>query len=277
MSEVWRKLERFTVGDADASFSYMDRLARENGWTREFTKKVYREYLKFLYLAVVSDQQVTPSEEVDQAWHLHLCYTDSYWNDLCRDTLGVQIHHGPTKGGAFERSRFDIQYADTLHLYAAHFDQKPPKDVWPPSRIRFDRRNEFVRVNKKKDYVFKKEAVGLFAVILCAGFGAMCYRSFIDANFPLWVPVSLLALAVVVLLARLNAEASRTKRQGRSKGVLSTGCGGCGGFFGGDAGGGDSGCGGGCGGAVVAAVELLCRRRLSRFALRSSIEQRRCD
>ncbi|MEK6230809.1 MAG: hypothetical protein N2A42_03075 [Luteolibacter sp.] len=33
------------------------------------------EYKRFVALAMLAGHPVTPSEEVDQAWHLHLVYT----------------------------------------------------------------------------------------------------------------------------------------------------------------------------------------------------------
>ncbi|MBN9062810.1 MAG: hypothetical protein J0H41_10255 [Rhizobiales bacterium] len=80
---------------------------------------------------------VTPSEEVDQVWHLHLAYTRSYWDDLCGTVLGGPLHHGPTRGGKRERTRYDQQYRQTLDSYERAFGGKPPKDIWPGPEERF--------------------------------------------------------------------------------------------------------------------------------------------
>jgi len=53
------------------------RLARENGWCRAYTQRVIVEYKRFVYLAMTAGHVVTPSEEVDHAWHMHLTYTRS--------------------------------------------------------------------------------------------------------------------------------------------------------------------------------------------------------
>jgi hypothetical protein len=45
-------------------------LARDNGWPREFTRRVVEEYKRFMFLTTVADHVVSPSEAVDQAWHL---------------------------------------------------------------------------------------------------------------------------------------------------------------------------------------------------------------
>ena len=78
----------------------------QSGWPArmvgpsKYTDRVIEEYRKFLYLLASAGHPVTPSDQVDQAWHLHLTYTRSYWEDLCEKTIGKPLHHGPTKGGA---------------------------------------------------------------------------------------------------------------------------------------------------------------------------------
>lgn len=97
--ELWQRLESFTVDDASSQWRFVDRLADENGWARSYAEEVYEEYLKFVYLMAVAGDVLTPSDPVDQAWHLHLAYSESYWQRLCGDVVGRRIHHGPTRGG----------------------------------------------------------------------------------------------------------------------------------------------------------------------------------
>lgn len=96
----------FPLDDPGAGLGFSTRISRENGWSRAFTADVIREYRRFLYLSAVAGHAVTPSDAVDQAWHLHLCYTRNYWQELCRDTLGFPLHHGPTKGGRDEEAKY---------------------------------------------------------------------------------------------------------------------------------------------------------------------------
>lgn len=51
-----------------------------------------------MYLAVRANHPVTPSDEVDQAWHLHLTYSRSYWDEFCGAVLEEVVHHDPTRG-----------------------------------------------------------------------------------------------------------------------------------------------------------------------------------
>src|SRR6478736_803431 len=127
---VWDALFHYTIGPEDAALSFVDRLARENGWTRDHAQRVVAEYKRFAFLAVTADHQVTPSDAVDQAWHLHLTYTRDYWERFCPDVLGRALHHGPTAGGVVEQARFFEQYAQTLRSYERVFGS-PPADIWP--------------------------------------------------------------------------------------------------------------------------------------------------
>ena len=103
----------------------------------------------------VAGHPVTPSDQVDQVWHLHLLYTESYWIELCQNTLGKNIHHGPTKGGAAEQTKFTDWYQKTKEDYKSFFNTEPPEDIWPESEIRFSQIN-FQRVNLDTHWVIKK-------------------------------------------------------------------------------------------------------------------------
>ncbi len=148
-SELWPRLLAFDL-DGAAQFSFSQRLARDNCWPAAFAQRVALEYKKFLYLAATCGHPVTPSDEVDQAWHLHLVYTRSYWDDLCGQTLGFALHHGPTKGGAAEGHKFRDWYAQTLRSYRAAFGTEPPADIWPPAAQRFGEAPYFQRINRKR-------------------------------------------------------------------------------------------------------------------------------
>lgn len=75
------------------------------------------EYRRFAFLAIEAGHPVTPSEEVDQAWHL--TYTRSYWQRFCGETLKCELHHEPTQGGPAEGRKFHDWYSRTLESYAA--------------------------------------------------------------------------------------------------------------------------------------------------------------
>ena len=73
---------------------------------------------------MIADFPLTPSDQIDQVWHLHLLYTQSYWIDFCKNTIQKDIHHGPTKG-AEQKPLFKDQYLKTLEFYESVFKKKP--------------------------------------------------------------------------------------------------------------------------------------------------------
>src|SRR5262245_17970193 len=145
--ELWRKVQDFQVDDPKAAVTFTDRLARENDWSRGFADRVVQEYKRFIFLAATAAHQVTPSGAVDEAWHLHLIYTRSYWDDLCRNVFRRPIHHGPTKGGKTETLRFEEQYLRTLASYRRVFGEEPPGDIWQRGESNSKRRPRYKRVN----------------------------------------------------------------------------------------------------------------------------------
>ncbi|HSF12878.1 MAG TPA: hypothetical protein VLA50_07875 [Erythrobacter sp.] len=104
--ELWQRIAAHTIGPDDAELTFARRLARENRWGLPFADRVIGEYRRFCYLAIACGHEVTPSDAVDQAWHLHLTYSRDYWEVFCPTVLGADLHHGPTKGGSVERGRF---------------------------------------------------------------------------------------------------------------------------------------------------------------------------
>ena len=103
---LWHRLEAFEFDEIDADLTFTDRLARDNGWTPDYTERVIDEYKRFCYLAIRAGHEVTPSDQVDQVWHLHLSYSRNYWEEFCPNVLQSDLHHGPTKGGAAEAKKF---------------------------------------------------------------------------------------------------------------------------------------------------------------------------
>lgn len=140
------KILEHPLDDPGSDLPFTRRLARENRWTVDFAVRVVNEYRRFCYLAVAAGHPVTPSDEVDQAWHLHLLYTRDYWDDFCPRVLGKPLHHGPTKGGPREGTRFDEQYRKTLESYQRLFGEPPPPEIWPEPSVRFGPRMIGVRV-----------------------------------------------------------------------------------------------------------------------------------
>ena len=123
------RIESFRFDPPECSLTFADRLARDNGWPIQYANRVITEYLRFCVLAVHCNHPVTPSEDVDQAWHLHLTYSRSYWDHFCKTVLQQPLHHDPTTGGPAEGKKFRHWYAQTLHSYYQVFQQHPPTEI----------------------------------------------------------------------------------------------------------------------------------------------------
>ena len=155
-ADLLARLEAFPLDEPDAILPFSRRLARENGWSPAFAERAVGEYRRFVFLAMCAGHPVTPSEAVDQVWHLHLCYSESYWQRLCRDVLGRPLHHGPTRGGRAEHEKHCDWYEKTLASYRRLLGAEPPAEIWPSTDGRFRDAAAFVRINTRENWVIPK-------------------------------------------------------------------------------------------------------------------------
>ncbi len=153
---LWQRISAFSVDRSDSGLPFSRRLASENGWSADYARRVIAEYTRFALLATVAGHPVTPSDPVDQVWHLHLAYSRSYWEDFCPNVLGTALHHEPTQGSLAEQEKFLEWYRQTLASYERLLGQAPPADIWPAPSIRFCRDTQFVRVSKTHYWLIPK-------------------------------------------------------------------------------------------------------------------------
>jgi uncharacterized protein (TIGR04222 family) len=130
-AELLARLGSFFFDEPGCSFTFTQRLAKENGWSLGHAARVVAEYKRFAFLAIVAGHPVSPSDAIDQAWHLHLVYTRSYWERFCGEVLRRPLHHQPSRGGNAETEKFADWYERTLQSYERFFGEKPPSDIWP--------------------------------------------------------------------------------------------------------------------------------------------------
>ena len=165
---LWAALSPYSIGPDEAALSFAQRLARENGWRLAAAERVIGEYKRFCYLAMRAGHPVTPSDAVDQAWHLHLTYSRDYWERFCPEVLGMRLHHGPTAGGAAEGARYYDQYAGTLRSYERLFGEEAPADLWPDARRRFFSDPKARRVHPRDGLFLTWPRAALVALLLAA-------------------------------------------------------------------------------------------------------------
>jgi uncharacterized protein (TIGR04222 family) len=155
-ADLLERLEAYEIDTPSFAFPFSARLARDNGWSRDYALRVVGEYKRFAFLAMVAGHPVTPSDQVDQAWHLHLTYTRSYWEEFCGKVLPRPLHHEPTRGGRSEGRKFDDWYGRTLESYRKFFGEDAPADIWPSAAVRFGEDVHYVRVNLRRHWIIPR-------------------------------------------------------------------------------------------------------------------------
>ena len=249
---LWARLVALDLDDPTAELAFSSRLAAENGWTRSFARRVIGEYKRFVYLSQLGKGMVTPSDAVDQAWHLHLTYTRHYWDVLCGETLGRPLHHEPTRGGADEDARYRRCYERTLALYATEFGTAPPPILWSVAGARIDEAKRRVSIPQHRVKLVGRAArLALMALAFLVGFASLALAASEGDLFGGLAIVAALIIAVVtvvrLVLSRFTNHGTRRRNNG-GPGGGGFGCGGPGGGTGGSGSSGDGGGGGGCGG-----------------------------
>lgn len=127
---LWQRVKSYSLDDPTAVRSFAGRLADEHGWTLRFAKLAIEEYRRFVFLAVAAGHSVSPSETVDEVWHLHLLYSRAYWDDFCPNVLLRPLHHFPSTGTPADDAKHVDWYARTREGYVKYFGP-PPDDIWP--------------------------------------------------------------------------------------------------------------------------------------------------
>ena len=167
---LWVALSQYRIGPAGAAFGFEQRLARENGWTAAKAARVVEEYKRFCFLAATAGHEVTPSDAVDQAWHLHLTYSRDYWERFCPEVLGKPLHHGPATGATDDRGRFFEQYAETLKSYERAFGESAPEDVWPTAARRFGADLRAQRIHRREYLLVPRRTAGMVMLLAAVAF-----------------------------------------------------------------------------------------------------------
>jgi uncharacterized protein (TIGR04222 family) len=160
--ELYKRIQAFALDRPDSQLSFSQRLAKDNGWSLGYTQRAIEEYKKFIFLAVAAGHPVTPSDQIDQVWHLHLTYTRLYWQEFCPKILQTTLHHEPTRGGSSEQLKFGSWYSKTLESYEQFFGHIPPIDIWPKPKDRFGRDLHFIRINSQQSWVLSKPNLTIF-------------------------------------------------------------------------------------------------------------------
>lgn len=179
-TELYKRIQAFALDRPDSQLSFSQRLAKDNGWSLGYTQRAIEEYKKFIFLAVAAGHPVTPSDQIDQVWHLHLTYTRLYWQEFCPKILQTTLHHEPTRGGSSEQLKFGSWYSKTLESYEQFFGHIPPIDIWPKPKDRFGRDLHFIRINTQQSWVLSKPNLTIFLKPQLRKIGIFTFLAFLS-------------------------------------------------------------------------------------------------
>lgn len=222
---LWIRLQNFYMDNPDADFPFSKKLAKEENWTQEFTEKAIKEYKKFIYLCCRLPKGASPSDIIDKVWHMHLIYTENYWEEFCPNVLQQKLHHHPSMGGSSEKGKHKEWYSETLKSYEDVFQESPVSEIW---------------LNKKEDKRRGKLGIKFLqflAVISVFLIVQSCSEGLSDFMAVIAILIPFLFLLILFLSWLFNPD--HQKNQNKDGG--SDGCGS-------DSSSSDSSCGSGCGG-----------------------------
>ena len=175
--ELWKRINEFSFEDDKKNvieFSFLQRLAKENNWRISKAKRAIEEYRKFLFLCSV-EGNCTPSDDVDQVWHLHLQYTKNYWEVLCETVLKKKLHHIPTTGGVQQKNLFANQYQKTCEKYEDYFGDIS-KEFWPKVETYSSQKLTY---DSSRYFLFRKSLLFplllLFSFLIVANLGTIFF------------------------------------------------------------------------------------------------------
>ena len=229
---LWQRLEALSLDDPDARFPFSAKLAKQNRWTPQFARQAIAEYKRFIYLCCISPCGASPSPVIDEVWHLHLTYTQHYWEELCEKTIARKLHHHPSKGGAAEKHRHTDWYQETLNLYQKTFGTIPPVLFWSQSTPAIPKRKAF-------SWSLSNPFKWGLAIIVCMFLSGCGIIEFGVTGVVLVLFIAIFSSMASDANAQYPGNKNKSSNEGGNSGCGSGGCGG-----GGCGGGGGGGCGG---------------------------------
>lgn len=236
---LWKRILTFSLDAENATFPFSKKLAKEENWSAEFTQKAIEEYKRFVYLCCISSNGASPSAIVDKVWHMHLIYTQNYWEDFCPNILERNLHHHPSTGGSSENVKHQNWFSETLENYRKVFLQEPPADIW---------NSQIPRLKPKFSWLKNLKLIPILTVLLtlssCSDSVSGVLVTVVGACIAFFVVLNIIAAILGAAFGKNKDKNGNNSGDGGS--VSSDGGSSC--SSGGDSGGGSSCGGGGCGG-----------------------------
>ncbi len=146
---LWDSIQAKFGKTDPSSYAFAHKLSRQHSWTKPFALKAISEYKKFVYLGVISDFAVTPSEIIDKVWHGHILFSTAY-RQFCDEIIEHKFDHHPELVFTTDQTEtFKQQYLQTQELYKTEFNTDPPQAIW--GNTKFDKTTEKVPEKERTD------------------------------------------------------------------------------------------------------------------------------
>lgn len=236
--KLWERIQSFSLDQPNVDFPFSKKLAKEENWTEDFTAKATEEYKKFVYLCCILPHGASPSEIVDKVWHLHLVYTQNYWEEFCPNILKQKLHHQPSNGGSNENLKHENWFQYTLKNYQEIFYEKAPDDIWL---------NKKEKPQRKKNWLKNFKILSVISIVLILSSCSSSVGNFLSFIF-IYIPI---IYFVTTFLSRIfiNNDSNNNNKNNGGDGSSGGSCSGssssCSSSCGSSCGSGCGGCGGG--------------------------------
>lgn len=96
------------------------------GWTREKIEKIEIWYRRFLYIRLnEKEATLVPTNDIDEFWHIHILYTNKYYND-CKNIFSYIVQHNPiVQPNKEEDTLLKKNFNNSLKLFKKHYNEIP--------------------------------------------------------------------------------------------------------------------------------------------------------
>lgn len=137
---VWDRLKAMIGNQSTSLRAFIKKIAGKNNWSEKFAREAIDEYRKFVFLAMTSNTDVTPSKVIDRVWRQHVLFTKGY-RLFCQEVLdGVYLDRNPALvNDPKEVGVFSAQYMRTLERYKEEFGDEPPSHIWDVPKFKKDK------------------------------------------------------------------------------------------------------------------------------------------
>jgi hypothetical protein len=174
---MWNKIAEMFGGTDASTKAFADKISRKHNCSISYALKAVNEYKKFLYLAVISDFHVTPSQAIDKVWHEHILFTQAY-GIFCKEIIEYNLNHHPELIPMEEQTAiYHAQYLSTIELYIKEFGILPPTIIWDVTK--YDKEKVIEDIEKAKQ---KKAVAHLYYSNTAYSYDVALYSSFDDSD-----------------------------------------------------------------------------------------------